>query len=225
MALPKLTAADLQHLATDHLPLLSALPDRPRNANPPRLRARQRARPSTRTPTNVPRRLRRYHNDVALALAAAASGALPTSSADLAALFQPHTRCEFDTLLSDPAARDAWERFIALDDNSQRAVLAVDDTVQSSHPPCVDARLRHLIKNRGAVVRPLVEHVESQVLNLPQGESVRLVLTSPFSRLVAHAVAQFHRMKSRSYDVGDQRVTVISATRPPHAVRLLDALA
>lgn len=74
-------------------------------------------------------------------------------------------------------------------------------------------------------MRPLVEHVESQVLNLPQGESVRLVLTSPFSRLVAHAVAQFHRMKSRSYDVGDQRVTVISATRPPHAVRLLDALA
>ncbi|KAI0560804.1 R3H domain containing protein [Gracilaria domingensis] len=228
MALQKLTAADLELLATDNLPLLSALPDRPRNAALPAARAHKRTRAVPRSSRAVPRRLRRYYNDVNLAMNAASSGALPTTPAELAALFQPRSRSEFDTLFGDIEVRAAWESFMSADDVAERAGRRRERASQAGgHQalPRVDSRLRQLIKQRGALVRPLVEQFEKQVMALPAGQSVRLVLESPFSRLVAHGVASFHLMKHNSFDVGDQRVTVISATNPSHQVRLLDVVA
>ncbi|CAN8076615.1 unnamed protein product [Agarophyton chilense] len=236
MALPRLSPADLDMLASDNLPLLSALPDRPRNAALPAARAHKRVRAVSRAARPVPRRLRRYYNDVALAMNAASFGALPTSHAELASLFERNSRCQFDALFADEQLRTAWESFVAADDVAERrgggargnAEFGANDTVLTrvQHTvPRVDARLRQLIKQRGALVRPLVERVEKQVIALPAGQSVRLVLESPFSRLVAHGVASFHLMKHHSVDVGDKRVTVISATHPSHQVSVLDVVA
>eukprot|EP00178_Gracilaria_changii_P008389 TRINITY_DN2555_c0_g1_i1.p1 TRINITY_DN2555_c0_g1~~TRINITY_DN2555_c0_g1_i1.p1 ORF type:complete len:228 (-),score=32.04 TRINITY_DN2555_c0_g1_i1:478-1161(-) len=227
MALQKLTAADLEQLASDNLPLLSALPDRPRNAALPAARAHKRTRAVTRSSRAVPRRLRRYYNDLNLAMNAASAGALPTTHAELASLFEHRSRSEFDTLFGDNEARRAWDSFVLADDVAERAgVRKGASRVRDSQPvPRVDGRLRQLIKQRGALVRPLVEQFEKQVMALPAGQSVRLVLESPFSRLVAHGVASFHLMKHRSFDIGNQRVTVISATSPSHQVRLLDVVA
>lgn len=223
MALPHLSPTDLHLLASDTQPLLSALPHRPRlGPRPPRPSRRTSAhRAEDRAPI-VSRRMRKYHNDLRLAINAAESGCLPQTKDDMTALFQRNSTSHWSLLHQDDEKRDIWQQFIESDEAVQRQILQENEKLTLHR---VNHRLRVLIKQRPCL-SSLVKDLEERVIQLPVGESVLLRLPQPAKRVVAHAVAQFYRMAHHSFGVGEQRITVIRCRNPvPNGPSLLEVLA
>lgn len=179
------------------------------------------------------RRLRRVANDSALHVAAAETGALPTSRAELRSLFERSTRTSWTELSASAVARAAWAPFVDIDlDHLTTAnTLPATSHTRNRHGdggglPRVDRRIRHVLKARAGAVRPLVRQVEDSVVDLRRGESVVLRLQDPLARLVAHGVAQFHGLAHRSSGIGLDRVLVVCG-QGYHAqgvARLVDVL-
>lgn len=238
--LARLSPADLDTLARSTSPTLSLAPKyKCQNATdheyPPVARPSRRACASAKIserPPLISRRMRRVANDKALRVAAENIDALPSSRADLRALFERQTRTAFTTLLEDPDAASAWESFVNMDEDVQRTLIP-----PHTFPKCsmtnldrlnkVDRKIRLLFKTRSAVVRPLVKQVEDTVVDLAYGESVVLSLRDALSRMVAHGVAQFHSLAHQSLGIGCERVLVICGKGhiSQGSARLLDVLA
>lgn len=220
---------------------------------PPRYSRRTAAHRAAERAPLVSRRLRRLVNDRALHVAAAETGALPSTRAELRALFERRVRTAFTRLFEDVEAASAWAPFIELDEDHQQTLLASGanvhqqyagrdmDTVRraASHIgrdesggdgdglQRIDGKLRHLLKVRADMVRPLVQQVEDAVVDLGRGETVVLRLPHALSRMVAHGVAQFHHLAHRSLGAGAERVLVIRGQghAAQGAARLVDTLA
>lgn len=187
-------------------------------------------------PPLVPRRLRRLVNDRALHTAAAELGALPANRADLRALFERRVETSFSQITRDSDAAIAWAPFVELDEDEQRLLLAeyshdvrrdVPHGVEGDSLNCVDRKLRQLLKTKGDGIKSLVGRVEDSVVDLALGEIVVLRLPHALSRMIAHGVAQFHRLGHRSLGVGADRVLVVRGQghSMQGSCRLVDVLA
>lgn len=95
------------------------------------------------------------------------------------------------------------------------------------HEPRANRRIRALVKEKGAFVRPILSSIEERVRGTRAGERLMLHLADSLSRLIAHGVAQFYGHVHRSERVGSERVVVVCASqdvRPLPPVRLVDLL-
>lgn len=240
----KLSLSDLDTLASATAPTLTHGPGTTLQSSssssqsppPTRYSRRTAAHKAAERPPIVSRRLRRFVNDRALHLAAADIGALPTSRADLRMLFERHSTTIFSRLSQDAEAARKFAPYIDYNlDDDDDLVDEDDDTDNDSDAENevgkyqrIDHKIRVLLKERPTVVKPLVQQVEESVLHLEHGESIVLNLPHPLSRMVAHAVAQFHCLAHRSCDVGQDRVLVIrKQTNVPleSSARLVDIIA
>lgn len=146
-ALPKLTAADVEALASPTAPRLSSVPGARLGGSTRELGPRP-PRPSRRTPAHraadrapvTSRRLRRYFNDEHLVSTAAENGALPTTRAEFRALFEPETRTMFARLGEDSTFASAWAPFVDVDEEGQDRLMKA---------LCVNGRTRLEGKNGG----------------------------------------------------------------------------
>lgn len=206
-----------------------------RNAKPSRFSKRTaKDRALERAPV-VPRKLRRYVNDERLAVTAESLNALPTTRADLKSLFERQAHTIFSTLSEDSEAAHAWAPYV--DEN-------LDGTIQYMQQKAevgtrggekekegldkIDRKIRHVLKERGDGIKPLVRQVEDTVCTLEKGESIVLHLPHSLSRMIAHGVAQFHSLAHRSTGYGSNRVLVIKRHNHhavQNATRLVDVLA
>lgn len=214
----KLSAKDFDILASSTTPTLKPVQggirlvrNKSRSPPPPtRYSRRTAAHRASERPPIVSRRLRRTVNDRAIEVAAEDIQALPATRADLRALFERGVHTVFTTLSEDTQAALAWAPYIeqhvddVLDINKK---ILCNNNLTGLHK--VDHKIRHVLKSRSAVVKPIIKQVEDTVVGLHNGESIVLKLPHALSRLIAHGVAQFHSLSHRSCGVGADRVLVI----------------
>ena len=170
--------------------------------------------------------MRRHNNDMLLAVTAAETDALPVSHDDMRTLFERRSSSCWSVLHQNEASRDIGDAFVEMGRRDECESLQEARVYAEVKLARVDGRLRTLIKERASLVKPLVREVEERVVDLPLGGSVVLRLPHALSRMVAHCVAQFHRLGHRSFGDGDHRFTVIHARKAVcGSVRLMDVLA
>ncbi|CAG9853963.1 unnamed protein product [Phyllotreta striolata] len=118
----------------------------------------------------------------------------------------------FERLLDDKAAFDYWQKFIEKPEEEQNEIIEAlsekypneteVENIKTDVPGRISSRIKRTFKIKKNLSLKIVQVCENDLIEFfkatPEERYIKIPPTS-FDRLVIHAIAQYHRLKSISY--------------------------
>eukprot|EP00735_Rhodelphis_limneticus_P008934 TRINITY_DN2399_c0_g1::TRINITY_DN2399_c0_g1_i1::g.20920::m.20920 TRINITY_DN2399_c0_g1::TRINITY_DN2399_c0_g1_i1::g.20920 ORF type:complete len:260 (+),score=34.00,R3H-assoc/PF13902.1/1.5e-11,R3H/PF01424.17/4.8e+03,R3H/PF01424.17/1.2e-06 TRINITY_DN2399_c0_g1_i1:97-876(+) len=161
------------------------------------------------------RRRRRYEQDRALVDGYKSEVSDGDDDDDMFSLGIEH-HSAFEELFSDPKLAATWEKFNKLSESEQRKKLSrkshVRPTMDDSEPvgverlQLIERRLRSVLRRELRKGNPYIFTLEEKLIEILQNPAASGDIpfiaepTSSYSRLLAHAICQYYRIRSFSSD-------------------------